>query len=147
MQLPMIETSASHSPFAHLLADLPDEVRATFSETQLAALARSARPQGTPASTRHLVDFRVSIPLLPARRYYVRLLVGRERRNLARLHGEGQSHVTRISIFYGVLTALLAGSMLFGMFCALYLLKSFSGINLFEGESPLHPLYILLRNG
>ena len=77
----------------------------------------------------------------------VGLLVGRERRNLARLTYEGQAHVTTISIFYALVTAMLAGLLLFGIFCAVYLLKSLSGINLFEGESPLHPLYLLLRNG
>ena len=141
MQLMTTSDDATNPLFAHLLASMSDEVRATFSELQLTALARSTQAH----ATQHLVDYRVSAPLLFGRRYYVTLLIGRERRNLSRLDSEGQSQVTRIAMLYSALTAMLVGLLLFGMFCAVYLLKSFSGINLFDGESPLHPLYMLLR--
>lgn len=143
MQVPMTIEPSQRTALANLLAELPEDVRASFSDAQIAALTRSSQA----GRSNHLVDFRVSMPLMPARRYYFRLLVGRERRNLARLTYEGQAHVTTISIFYALVTAMLAGLLLFGIFCAVYLLKSLSGINLFEGESPLHPLYLLLRNG
>lgn len=138
MQLAMADIHSPNPIITGLLADMPPDVRATFSSSQLAALDTSL------SRTPHLIDFRVSIPTLTGSRYYVTLLAGRERRNLSRLHGEGQTRVTRIAIFYSVLTAMLGGLLLFGMFCALYLLKSYSDINLFEGESALHPLFTLL---
>lgn len=142
MQSDLTKATTIDPMLAHVLADIPDDIRATFSPLQIAALARSTQGQ----AVGHLIDYRVSIPMPAGQRYYVTLLVGRERRNLARLASQGQTQVSRIALFYSVLTATLAGLCLFGMFCALYLLKSLSGINVFEGESPLHPLYVLLRN-
>ena len=137
----MMSHSATNPRYPHILAEVPEEVRATFSEVQLAALARSWRVH----ATRHIVDYRVSVPLPFGKRYYVALLVGRERRNIERLQREGQSETMRIAVLFSVLTAISAGLLLFGMFCTVYLIKSYSGINLFDGESPLHPLYLLLR--
>ena len=132
--------AAANPLYRHLLAELPLEVRETFTPSQLAALARASQAQGS----RHAVDYRVSLPFLFGRSYYLTVLAGRERRSHARLQVEGQHQVSRIAIFYGAATTMAAGSILVGLLCAIYLLESMSGINIFDGESPLHPLYILL---
>ena len=87
-----------------LLAGIPSEIRSTFSEAQLAALAQASKPQ----QSRHRVDFRVSIPVWPGRRLYMRLLAGRERRNAKRLATEGQSDPARIVLLLAGIAAMLA---------------------------------------
>ena len=87
---------------------------------------------------RHLVEYRVSLPLPFLGRYYVAVVLGREARSQRRLAKEGQ---TRLSRLMAVVTALLTFG--FGLFCVLYLLKCYAGIDLFPGHSPFHPLYVL----
>lgn len=95
------------------------------------------------AGKRHAVDFRVSIRLPLLARFYVNFAGGREQRNPDRLSDEGLTASSRLAAFYGMITFALIGYCLFGIFCFLYLLKSVLKLNIFAGQSPLHPLYEL----
>ena len=85
----------------------------------------------------HLIDCHVSLPVPMAGRYYAAIKFGRETRRLRRLTAERQGVLSRV-IVIGILL-----SSAFGLFCGLYLLKSYAGIHIFHGHSPLHPLYEL----
>lgn len=89
-----------------------------------------------------IVDWRIGIRL-PGRRYYLNIRIGRERRTLERLAGEGQVRMPVGAVAYGV--AATAFFFAFGVLCFLYLLKSVAGIDLFAEHSPLHPLFELVR--
>lgn len=67
--------------FNALLRRLPPEVAASFSPRQQQALQQALQTQN---SSRHPIDLRLSIPCWP-RRIYLVLLVGQERRPMARL--------------------------------------------------------------
>ena len=51
---------------------------------------------------------------------------------------------SRIATLYSTLAAAMLGFAIFGLFSFLYLVKSLAGIDIFPGDSPLHPLYRLL---
>ena len=142
--MPAVSTFAArpNAGLARLLGDLPDDVRRSFSDRQLTELARAADSQ----SQRHLIDYRVSVPLPFGRRYYVALLVGRERRNQARLVREGQARIGRIAILYAVLTAAVAGMMLTSILAAVCVLNALSGDGIFTGESPPTQLPRLMQS-
>ena len=76
------------------------------------------------------------------RSYYLNMQFGMERRSKERLEVEGQVPVPVAATATLTTASVLFG--LFGIFCFLYLLKSMAGINLFSGESPLHPLFALI---
>lgn len=76
-----------------------------------------------------------------ARRYFLKLSFGTERRSGERLAAEGQMRVPIMPLAYGVLGSVLL--FFFGLFCFLYLLKAATGINLFSVRSFLHPIYAL----
>ncbi len=76
------------------------------------------------------------------RSYYFNVQFGMERRSPERLQVEGQVPVPVAATATLTTASVLFG--LFGVFCFLYLLKSMAGINLFSGESLLHPLYALI---
>ena len=106
-----------------------------------------SRPSDLSGSSTHVVDYRVSVPVPFAGRYYLVVLSGRERRNPDRLAGEGQTSTSRIAALYSTLAAAMLGFAVFGMFSCLYLVKSLVGIDIFPGDLPLHPLYRLLITG
>lgn len=76
-----------------------------------------------------------------ARRYFLKLSFGTERRSGERLAAEGQMRVPMVPVAYGLLTSVLL--FFFGLFCSLYLLKATVGVNLFSARSFLHPIYAL----
>ena len=87
----------------------------------------------------HLLDYRLSVPL-GSRRFYLRVLCGRERRKLSRLIAEGQTNpwltiAATALIFWFMMTVSLALIVV-----ALYLIKTALGIDLFDGPSFLHRL-------
>ena len=104
-------------------------------------------PTSSPAAiadrARHAIDYRVSLVLPFVGACYVTLLAGPEKRNAGRLDREGQRGARRRAGLLATVALLLAGCLLFGALSGLYLLKCLLGINLFEGASPLHPLYEL----
>lgn len=98
----------------------------------------------TPANltSSHKFAYRVSFPTLFWGNYYFAAFAGPERRNNERLEREGQSSARSRSIFFMVVMFLLVAFTLFGALCAAYLLKSALNINLFDGESIFHPLFV-----
>lgn len=110
---------------------------------QQAAIMSSLRASATP----HAIDYRVSIPTGLWGSWYVVMLAGRERRNAARLAAEGQTSLSRRTVLISAALLVLLAAALFGALCALYLVKSLLGIDLFPGPSPLHALYVLMRRG
>jgi hypothetical protein len=123
---PPVQTPATRRP-AHI---------ATLDEGQLTALRNAA----SQAPADRLVDFRASTRWFK-QRYYVRVLIGHEKRNMTRLRQENQ-----ISVGKTILMVLLVGwlttttFLLFGL-TALYLIKSALGIDLFEGPSFMHQFF------
>ena len=73
------------------------------------------------------------------RTYYINLRIGAELRGKERRAAEGQVRVSGFAFFYCLICS--GAIMLFGTLCLIYLLKSAMGINLFEGDSFLHPLF------
>jgi len=75
--------------------------------------------------------------------YFVRLNVGRERRNKARLLEERQSRPVRVAAFHWAAITFVLGNFAFGLFCTAYLIKCWLNIDLLPLHSPFHPLYVL----
>lgn len=74
--------------YRQLLANVPPQVRDSFTQEQRTALVDAARRCGW---GRHQTDIRLSIPLL-FRRYYLVLLAGEERRSAARRSEDRDVH-------------------------------------------------------
>lgn len=124
------------------LGRLPPEVRGSLSAHQLRSIVRALDDIPT---TSHLIDLRASVPLV-WRRYYVRLMVGRERRSRARLAAEGQLAVLPSLAVLGLLASVLIATLI-GFAVLAYLLKSALGINLFAQPSALHTYYLYVFRG
>ncbi|MDX2309353.1 MAG: hypothetical protein NW216_14025 [Hyphomicrobium sp.] len=126
---------------ARLLARLPADVIASLSARQIGAIVEAARRD----TTRHPVDVRASL-WAPWGRFYVRLIMGPERRSEARLREEGQldlfPSLMVLALFASVVVAALVGYLVLA-----YVAKSALGINLSAGPSPLHALYVYLFRG
>jgi hypothetical protein len=118
---------------------MPAHVRATFSREQIEALADATRP----ARPYHILAIRRTVRL-PGRRYYLAVLVGRDRRRkLSRLElyiqrGMKESWFRRVVVGLGLL--LLAACVALGVICIAYLAKSALNIDLLDGHSLLHDL-------
>lgn len=67
------------------LKRIPEDIRNTFSEQQVAAINQAFRP------TKHSIDIRISVPLPWGHRYFV-LLSGKERRSPDRQRFERLLH-------------------------------------------------------
>lgn len=109
----------------HMLERMPKKVADSFSEEQLSHLniALSGRRWGN-----HKIDVRGTIGILRSRYYFV-LLAGKDKRDLSRT----ESRISRIAMATSV---VLFFSVSLGLgLVLLYILKSWLGINLFEGFS------------
>ena len=62
--------------------------------------------------TQHSIDFRVSVPWLGGRRYFV-ILSGKERRSIERLRREGQVSFGPVAVTYSVAVLMTTGLMMF----------------------------------
>lgn len=82
--------------------------------------------------------YRVSLPVPLLGRFYIAVRLGRETRSAKRLAREGQTRASRLTA-----AAMALAVFGFGMFCLIYLVKSYAGIDIFSGNSPFHPLYVL----
>ena len=69
------------------LKRIPEEIRSTFTDQQIAAINQVFRP------AKHSVDIRVSVPLPWGRRYFV-LLSGNERRSQSHRHINYEWHLS-----------------------------------------------------
>ncbi len=109
----------------HMLERMPNDVADSFTDDQLFYLnsALAGRRWGN-----HKVDIRGTIGLLRSRYYFV-LLAGRDKRDLSR----AESRIGKL-VMAGIVAFFLCVSVLTGL-VALYILKSWLGINLFEGFS------------
>ena len=109
--------------------------RQSAAHARIAAEAVAALHPGAavaPASP-HLLAYRASIPFPVIGRLYISAVIGRESRSPRRIAREGQTRLGR-----AVIAAATLATLAFGLFCGLYLVKSFAGINLLPGPSPLH---------
>lgn len=122
--------SSTYGYLTDYLARVPAELLAGFSEQQqqvIQSIVISAIPKPAPK----IVDLRFTINLLFSR-FYIVLFVGKDRRRSRRRHvPAGVSRIGNII----VAIFLLVGANLcasFFIFMALYLLKSWVGINVFK---------------
>ncbi len=123
--------------YERMLAKLPPAVRDSLTPQQLDCISDALIPD----PPRHAFDYRASIPFF-GRRFYVTLLVGRERRSLERLAREAQLRARHVAIVYSVLLMLVSCASFFAFVLLGYVLKSAMGIDLTDGPSLLHQ-YIL----
>ena len=109
----------------HMLERMPKNVADSFTDDQLFYLnaALAGRRWGS-----HKVDVRGTIGLLRSRYYFV-LLAGRDKRDLSRT----ESRIGKL-VMAAVIALFLCVSLVLGL-VLLYILKSWLGINLFEGFS------------
>ena len=123
--------------YERVLAKLPPAVRDSLTPQQLECISDALIPD----PPRHAIDYRTSIPFF-GRRFYVTLLVGRERRSLERLAREAQLRARHVAIVYSVLLMLVSCASFLAFVLVGYVLKSAMGIDLTDGPSLLHQ-YIL----
>lgn len=113
---------------SYVMHRLPREVRATLTEEQLGAIRRAvyeSRPgQG------HAIDARITLPLFFCKLYFV-FQCGRDRRSQTR-QAEDQRRKKVNRTFDLILFGVLLFYVLQIVFVALYLIKSWLGINLFS---------------
>ncbi|MGH1418056.1 MAG: hypothetical protein ACRBCJ_04285 [Hyphomicrobiaceae bacterium] len=121
---------------ARMLLGMPEEVRYSFTPAQLNAFI--AANKAPPAN--HAFDYSVSLPWFGSW-FYLRLFVGRERRNRSRLTAEGQISLPKTSIAFVFVVWLFCCLSLFGSVIVLYLIKSTMGIDFMSGPSIFHPLF------
>lgn len=120
----------------HVLARLPEVVRAKLNEDDRAALARALKMP----EAQHLVDFRASTRIFN-KRHYVRLMVGEEKRNVDRLRQEKQISLVKTLMLIAVIGWALTTLTVVVGGVILYLLKSLAGVDIFDGPSFLHALF------
>ncbi|HAU90883.1 MAG TPA: 3-phosphoshikimate 1-carboxyvinyltransferase [Alteromonas sp.] len=118
-------TIRDEAAIKNLLQRLPDDVAATFTDDQLAALhvALSGRTWG-----KHPLDIRGTLNLW-RKRYYFVVLAGKDMRELSRSQQRMGNFALAIFVTIMLFLGLSVG------FVILYLLKSALGINLFDGFS------------
>ncbi len=102
------------------MARLPAHIRQSLDHQQRLALAAA----NVPDTADHLIAYRVSVPIFK-RRFYLSILIGRDRRSLSRLVGEGQVGHYKIVATYVCAIALLVAVAVFG---AVLLALVFEGV-------------------
>jgi hypothetical protein len=111
----------------NLLARMPTAVADSFSDIQLVHLKTAI---GSRNWAKHSLDLRgtITFPFTRWRYYYV-FLAGRNRRQLS----EREQKISALMTAF-ILLIIISASIGLGLLC-LYLLKSFSGIDIFPGLS------------
>lgn len=107
------------------LLKIPKKVAATFSEAQLLQIKIQF---GTRTKAKHVIDVR-SVMGAGEWRYYLVLLLGRNRRDLSRAQRKWRRSGTFLFYVFCLLFSLSA------VFVSLYLIKSFLGIDIFPNYS------------
>lgn len=120
-------------------ARIPPDIRAALSADQIARLTALL-----PAPRRHAAAWRASSRLF-GRRFYLAVLTGREGRTPRRVRADRQAMsfgqlVFRIFAVAFWITAVCLVAVLAGI-VAIYLVKSYLGIDLMDGPSPLHRFF------
>ncbi len=132
---------ARHPAFDRIMARIPLDSRRTFTPDQLMALSLAS----VPVNSKHVIDYRVSVPFF-GRRFYLTLLAGREQRSKARLAAEMQLASVQIKNRNPVILALMFTLAIFAGVTGLYIIKSALGVDMFEGDSALHDIFKVLEN-
>ena len=122
------------TPLDRLLARLPEQVRASLTVDQRNALA-AAMPVA-----QHMLDHRQSVRWL-RRRFYVRLMIGNERRSLTRLERERQIGLAPTLALVASATWVLVSAAIVLAIAAVYLVKSAFGFDVLDGESLFHACF------
>lgn len=130
------ESPEESRAFLRFMARLPVVVRSTFTRDQLAALAHGLSLE----RAKHLVDYRASIRCV-GQAYYLRVLIGPEKRDRSRLQREGQVGIGKVAALLLVTGWLTMAAIAAVAAIALYVLKSLLGIDLLDGPSILHDLF------
>lgn len=122
-------------PFEYLrmMDRLPAAVRVTLTPMQLDAISDALVPE----PKRHVIDYRISLPLF-GRRYYLTILAGPERRSVDRLAREAQVRARRTATFYAVALVIAACVAFVALVVAGYVAKSALGVDVLDGPSMLH---------
>jgi hypothetical protein len=128
--------------FLRLLSQVPPDILASFTASQLEAMARVSMQSKAP----HLMDFLVSLPFF-GRRFYLRFSLGRERRSYDRLLREKQVELSKTILVWGAAAWLTVSTLVLASLVTLYVFKSALGINLMRGRSPFHFVYELVFIG
>jgi hypothetical protein len=110
---------------SRLLSSMPDTVKESFTEEQLAHLKLAV---GTRHWEKHSLDLRGTLKPWRTRYYYV-LLFGQNHREISRWQQQLSGFVTTLMLGLFLLFSMTVG------FLVLYLIKSALGINLFKGFS------------
>jgi hypothetical protein len=108
---------------------IPTPMRETFTAKQLEALAQALEPR----TDRAVRDYRVSVRAFRAN-FFVRLIVGPERRNRARLEAEGQLGFGRTLVAIALGVWFVISLVLIALATLLYAYKTHVGIDLFPGN-------------
>ena len=122
---------------------IPDDIKSCLTDEQTKRLDAllSARP------TMHALAYRASTSVF-GRPFYLAVLAGAEARSHRRLRGEGLKRRMTAVVFEVALFCLAVSAMLCvltGMaIIVLYVMKIAVGIDLFDGPSPLHPIFEFL---
>lgn len=109
----------------NLLANVPDKVKASFTEEQLAYLRNATVSRQW---RHHAVDMRGTIPWFKYRYYYV-FIAGKNKRELSRAEQKASRLINAT-----LLASFLTISIILGLLI-LYLIKSALGINLLDNFS------------
>lgn len=114
----------------YVLKKIDPQVFKTLNLVQLEAISQAIA--GTDKSKRHAFDFRGAIPLF-FRRYYFVILAGRDRRSARRTIEAGRRKTSSVVALLLMSYCVVCGAVFFCLL-ALYLLKSFLGIDLFADK-------------
>jgi hypothetical protein len=114
----------------YVLKKIDPQVFKTLNLLQLEAISQAIA--GTDKSKRHAFDFRGAIPLF-FRRYYFVMLAGRDRRSATRTIEAGRRKSSSVVALLLMSYCVICGAVFFCLL-ALYLLKSFLGIDLFADK-------------
>lgn len=124
--------SASHVYAEYTISRIPHKIRSGFTETQLKAIREALVAQQN--ESKHGLDIRLRIPLF-FRAYYFVIFGGRDRRRfIVQLELERINRLPKSlsRSFYLITSALVTAGFLSVVGIALYLIKSFLGIDLFS---------------
>ena len=123
---------------AHKVAgQIPADIRAALTPAQLARLVCLVADLAAPPRAGHVIAYRASTRFL-GQEIYLALFSGAERRAPDRLEQTRQKRSLIYLLFHLTMGCLTLLALLAGAAVVLYLVKSFLGIDLFDGPSFLH---------
>ena len=118
---------------SRILRGIPGDIQEALTPEQILRLLWAVKP----VPTKHGLALRASFRFF-AKRYYLACFGGEDCRNVERLRAEGQLDAVPVGITLFLLLGLIAIYGIFPLVILLYLVKSWLGINFFDGPSALH---------